>query len=624
MSRRTGLALACFVTLVVVGLLVTTREGPRDPQTGPVEPPAAAEREVVEPLMAPAAARAALAPEPRTEPVPSPDSIPQPAPASESYLFHARVVADATGAPLADAALFTIDDGQPASEPRARSGPDGFVALEVGPPYPNPLLRVEHAGHAWTVVRARRGHEHPADAQVVRLVRTAGLRAEVLRFGAPARELVVSVSTPAFRMRQPGALFFFDPPTDPTWSATTDAAGIALLDDLPPRVPLTVDVLEEGVLVQRVALPVELDPGVVLELVIPLGSGCTVRGVAVEPDGTLVEGLGIWLREATEPRDGKYFRDHDRERVVQNVQTDGHGAFAFEDVGVGDWWVGLAPQGTSRGLIAPLARLVSVAEGDLWKDVRLEVHHGLYLGGRVVGPGGESADGVSVSVVGTGLGGSAYEGKFRIGPLGPGEYTLFAYAGSNRALSSSANVVAAAGTEDLVLELRGAAALAGECVGADGATAPATVTLVPVDRQAARFWSRPAGFREDGRFEVTRLVPGLYHVLATDELGNVGVLANVEARAGETADGLRVELTPGAIVIVSVAEPRDGLFPILLQHGLELHVGAGRVNVPPGPVTVELRRLDPTTNTLVTIDARDAVAFAGEEVEVVFEIASGR
>lgn len=140
-------------------------------------------------------------------------------------------------------------------------------------------------------------------------------------------------------------------------------------------------------------------------------------------------------------------------------------------------------------------------------------------------------------------------GRYRVGPLGPGRFSLTA---SSRSFESpeaaSEPVEAAAGDTGVVLSLRPGGAVRGTIVREDGGELRDTeVRFFEAGTEAFSWFLYPG---EGGVRESPGLVPGVYECLVTTSDGLVGVVSAIEVRAGSTTE-FEVRLGRGAVLDVS-------------------------------------------------------------------------
>jgi hypothetical protein len=159
-------------------------------------------------------------------------------------------------------------------------------------------------------------------------------------------------------------------------------------------------------------------------------------------------------------------------------------------------------------------------------------------------------------------------------------------------------VLAQAGAEQVVLQLRRGASLAGRVVSAATAQpAPCHLALVGLDTEYARWslWNTSKG----GEFEQTGIHPGKYVLRAWDSSGLVGVSSPLHFAAGQSLGDVEIRLFPGAklrLRYVGASELHgfclySGGLPLLFD---ELETGAASVQIVPAG-TIEVRWMSSPT-----------------------------
>jgi hypothetical protein len=159
---------------------------------------------------------------------------------------------------------------------------------------------------------------------------------------------------------------------------------------------------------------------------------------------------------------------------------------------------------------------------------------------------------------------------------------LFAEA-SQPDLSASEWARAQAGAEQLVLQLRRGASIAGRVViAATAQPAPCRLALVELDAEYPgwRMWSSS----ENGEFQDSGIPPGKYVLRAWDPSGLVGASATLHLAAGQSMEGIEIRLVPGAKLRLRYEGESKRLGFCLYSGGLplvfdELEKGAASLQV---------------------------------------------
>ncbi|MEM7050139.1 MAG: carboxypeptidase regulatory-like domain-containing protein [Acidobacteriota bacterium] len=175
----------------------------------------------------------------------------------------------------------------------------------------------------------------------------------------------------------------------------------------------------------------------------------------------------------------------------------------------------------------------------------LEFDVGLRLAGRVL-DAGQGLAGASLVLVGLDRPARASSesrsgGDFEISGIDPGLYRLEVAA--PRGGAQTAKLVAMTADKRLEVDL-GSGSLAGEVLASGSGESLADVALrfQPLDLELEPGWQGPAGSTDsDGRFVLQGVAAGRYRLEAL-KFGYQTVTVEVEVRAGEFTDGLRLEL----------------------------------------------------------------------------------
>ena len=325
------------------------------------------------------------------------------------------------------------------------------------------------------------------------------------------------------------------------------------------------------------------------------------------------------------PGDGSLLVDD----LVAKTRTNMKGEFALEDVPPGRWLVGPAPKRSSRkpprdSYVAPVPTLIEVHPGATEQGVLVQVHRGLYIRGTVVEPDGKPAARALVS-------GSSEEpdffwasnnaendGSFALGPLIPGMYRLTGSGGDGW---ESDSVVASAGDEEVILQLRPGGGMMGQVLDENGALHEAELTIIPQGPDSWRVMlSDTTGA---GRFDLEGFAPGLYVVQARTSDGLVGLLRDVAVASGAQTPGLAVIARAGAELVVRCEV--DASYFEVSSNGIVIESDGfaddmqSRVLLSPGIVTVAVILYEEGGVGQGPRLERTVELVAGEETEVVFK-----
>ncbi|MEM7200711.1 MAG: sigma-70 family RNA polymerase sigma factor [Planctomycetota bacterium] len=512
-------------------------------------------------------------------------------------VYWGRLLSHAEGRPVAGATI-ELQNATGENVGEVYSGADGRFAVARRAAVARAVVAA--LGYAPIRLRPGGGHASVDAAQELRLVAAASLAGRCVdAHGRPIAGVVVAATAPVRLLYRPNARSANGDQEVARWTATSTAAGSVELSGLPVGVPLKLGVSVDGVVVAGPE-SITLQAGQRATKVWHLGARATIAGHVVERGGEPAAGIEVWLARARTEARG-FLTPERRER---SAQTDRTGAFSFEAVGPGAWWVGPGAV-PAQGSIAPVGELVRIEPSDDEARVEVRLERELYIRGRVIDVDGVGLaryriHGHSKAASGGRLAYTEADGGFVYGPLAAGVYHLVAVpvsGGGDRTRS----VAATAGDRDVVLQTWRAGAVAGEVVGAtDGRALPAALSVIraPSPNQPAELvgWlesERPAPFHFPG------LRPGPYVLFARTADGQFG-LQRVDVTGGPPSDGLAVPVAPGARLSLQAGDGHQELQysvwwrDLVLCHG-SLRPGMTAVEtVPPGELSVRVRANEPS------------------------------
>ncbi len=540
-------------------------------------------------------------------------------------VWHGRAVDGETGEALPSAIVRIFDDsGATEGEPSPVRA-DGCFEVQTSSWGPR-RLRVESPGYFWTEARAGAGSEDGSRPIEVCLLRSAALEVRVSDpGGGPRPSIDVYVSVESYKLEESHEFGGRQ-----EWARTTGTDGTCTLTGLPARVPLAIELREQDEVVRRRQEgAILLQPGERGQRSFVLGSGCAIEGVAVDPEGRPVPAIAVWL--VSRAVGSQYLEAYLEDKVTARTQADEHGRFAFDDVPAGEWWLGPAPDERDTSevpaseAIAPAAVEVTITESETVHSLTLPIWRGLFIRGRVLGSDGQPSKGSWVSGWASDGGGwpgtnAKEDGVFALGPLVPGEYSLEASGDGSDFFSDP--VIARAGDEDVLLQLNLGGSVNGKVTRSDGlATGRASVFLMA----SVGFAGVGSDTDESGRFGFQGIEPGLYHVVASTEAGEIAWRRGIQVEAGAEVADIELQLERGAALRIRVESDKpdwfgyevkiDGLTVATdgLQSGTEQ-----RVVVPAGLIVVELRGPLGRENPRL-VETRDLALTADEECLVEFD-----
>jgi hypothetical protein len=504
----------------------------------------------------------------------------------------------------------------------ATTGPDGRFQFTARS-WRNGGLSIAAAGYAPAFSRIETGHESIERAFTIELSKPARLQARVRDAGGaaiPAATIELSVSPT--QLAQPHPIPIDAPRIVRT--ATTDDAGRATLDDLPPGVGLDLAVRAAGCAPIEEYEALHLDAGATVEREFTLGTVARVRGRVVDANGDAVEAALVRMR----PRPGhdedarRHLDDRKIRRAARSSGADGR--FEIADVPSGTWWLDLdpgEPQVWAGGepTRAPstvkvrgekhraASSLLAVEVPAFTKEVEvtLVVTLDLSIRGRVrLVEGGEFygievvAYPVAMPAIDTVTTVPKSDGTFELAPLVDGEWEIVVGIDDESqgyGEPPPRRVKAGATDVEIVLE-KSAVAIAGRVVDAT-TLQPVADAWCSVTNDADRS-ERARGSGDDGRFEIRFPTGGTFTVRVTTRDGRIGLATNVVVAPGGKSDALEIALAPGAKLKLTVKDPpagcrfevrRDGRVVAADEFGTSREV---EPTVPPGRLEVRLFRGD--------------------------------
>ncbi len=506
--------------------------------------------------------------------------------------------------------------------PVATTGTDGrFQFTERS--WRNGGFEVAADGFAPAFARVEPGHESVERAFVLRLAKPARLQARVRDAGGaaiPAATIELSVSPTLLAQPHPIPV---DAPRI-VRTATTDDAGRATLEALPPGVALDLDVTAAGCAPLQEKEALRLEAGATGEREFTLGTVARVRGRVVDTDGNAVEAalLRMMPQSDLEPDARRRLDDRRKRRSAKPSGADGR--FEIADVPSGTWWLDLdpgepMPYAGGEPTRAPstvkvrgekhraASSLLAVEVPAFTKEVEvtLVVTLDLSIRGRVRGP--EGGEFYAVEVLAYSVAMPAFgvvttvpksDGTFELAPLVDGEWEIAVGIDDESqgyGEPPPRRVKAGATDVEFVLE-KSAVAIAGRVIDA--------TTLQPVEgawcsgTDDANGRERARGSGDDGHFELRFPTGGTFTVRVTTRDGRIGLATNVVVASGGKSDALEIALAPGAKLKLTVKDPpagcrfevrRDGRVVAADEFGTSREV---EQTVPPGHLEVRLFRGD--------------------------------
>ena len=376
-------------------------------------------------------------------------------PTGLDLVWYGRVESD--GDPVAGArvTVWAFDeDDQPVRVVETETDAAGLVRLDSWSWKPvDAKVEADDVGFAITAVEE--GHETPSTAQVIPLWPTGRLRATVVDGGdRPLSGVAVTLSCGTWDLRPRDADYAAHDGL--TWTAETDAEGVAVLSGVPAELMLSISLARDGDELFRKERAVTLVAGESIEERFTIGTAGTVTVRVLDPDGLPLVGVQVVLVENTwEETTVRLLGPGSLRRSNASGTTDAGGRVRFEDVPLGAWFVGVAE--SPPGSVCA-ARPVFLTHEQHHVDETLELEPSLAVAGRFVDEEGNGVGGVTVTVFGRDFGGNARDdsgddGAFRVEPMVPGTYWL-SYTPKSGPWVRPRPTEVIAGTEDLEIVLR--------------------------------------------------------------------------------------------------------------------------------------------------------------------------
>jgi len=412
--------------------------------------------------------------------------------------FFGRVLDAETRRPVLEAQVFA--GAEPAA--LASSDAEGVFDIPISGESSR-LLRIRAAGYADKLHGTRPGHDSRNRACELLLVRSAALIARLQ--GTPLdtwpRYEVSCASVSPTHSGVSLAMGIYAGGEEPLNTARCDEEGVARMEGLPSEA-LVLRVWHDGKLLPLRLPSLQLSPGESRELSVDLDGGCSLRGRTVDPNGVPIGRVSVWLMPLL-PNASPVAGILDGRRVSARATSDESGHFVIDGVVPGSWQLSPSAEGITfvgnvrlvsfqgtrrlgydssdrlpgtaatvpaRSDVAPWIQNIVVPSGARSFDVELVVHCDRWIAGRVIDSLGNPVYGVSVFAWDGGEQGSSSTdeaGEFSLGPLGPGNFHVWASDVFN-SRGFAAPRAADVGASDVVLELRPA----GRCELLYGGAAP--------------------------------------------------------------------------------------------------------------------------------------------------------
>ncbi len=523
-----------------------------------------------------------------------------------------KVVCAETREPVAGARVRVLTGGHVRTEwhtpgPDERTtGNDGQFEL----PFllaSDPLLCVEAPGYGLRYTSLDAVHADLAHALIVYVSRAASLSARVLdAAGAPIPDAWIELSVRGNLLARheadeqgfysSGISFSFPP--DEHWRAQTGADGRAKIDGIAPQVEIDAAVVKDGKQLRHEAAGLKFEPGENREVEWRIGSGTTVRGLALDQDGKPVANLEVWASIAG-AGGNRYLMSYETNRLGARGNTDADGRFTLQDLAPGRWAIG--PGAENASSVASVAEFVELT-GEPLLELTLHVSRGLYIRGRVLAPNGEGAPNVWVNGFVPPRDGpegvsTERDGNFAFGPVGPGTFTLTTTAVGR--FASSDPVQANGGDSGIVLRLKQGGTIRGRVVdGVTGAACAAQLVFGIEDSLSdSSDYCMQTTTQPDGSFASAGFRVGRWSVTASTADGRFAQHAHIDVAPGSDSGELVLALSPGGMLHLGYKGAQPQVYVTITSLGAAVNfatsIGPGKSTdclAPAGALVLEIRK----------------------------------
>ena len=523
-----------------------------------------------------------------------------------------QVLGAEDGRPIAGASIELVDqrgwaktEGDPLAQTSSRLG--GLFELAL-PSWKATVAKVQAPGRAPALVAPVFDHDRPGAEQSVRLQVAATLEVAVDAAGRYLEGARVRVQAEAFRWlggdAQGTRPFAWKP--DPEWSMPVEGGQVLTFVELPVAVPLRVALVEGDRVLEQIEGPLTLGAGQTSRLAFDISHPGRIGGRVRAADGSPAAGIDLWLMPAGRPN-AKLFLASEKSAIAAAIQSDATGAFEFEDVSSGEWWLGPAPWlngfarlGTPAGKTPPLAQWLQLEAGES-KTLDLELAPSLEIRGRALDARGEVLPGAMLVASSPVLGPAetyfaGQDGSFVIRPLAPGTYRIFALYGGAR----SSSVSAEAGATGVEVRFPPGGSIEGRFLGLPQSVVGRVLMFTPagsgqqLDRELPRASIRMLQYTSENSYRIDRLEPGFYDVSARAGNAWAARRERIEVKPGETTAGLDLNFAPAATLAIEA--PKDQPFV--------------RVDAIQGSALVAVDWLEPESSGELTVQPQTTLVIA--------------
>ncbi|MCE9593793.1 MAG: carboxypeptidase-like regulatory domain-containing protein [Planctomycetes bacterium] len=394
------------------------------------------------------------------------------------------------------------------------------------------------------------------------------------------------------------------------WRAISDVDGRVTFTELARGRTLVVDI-QLGAAIHEITRSIEVHDDESARVEWRLAETTDFHGRLVDQNGNAIDGVTVWLTPARSAATHHSFQIG--EGVGRRALADERGAFGFQNVPEGDYFVGPVSLDAETAKELPAVGVRVRISADVEdRELEIRVDRGLFVDGFAIDSAGTPcADAHVVATREDGAciaqGKSELDGEFRLGPLMSGSY--FVQASRTSCPCSASLESVSAGGAPILITLEAGSRVSGRAT--DDEVPAIELEELVVSSVAGPVRTLRAPQRNGGAFAFDVPSSGSYSIAARTRDGRIGVLHEVEVGAGATTAGLEIRLHRGSKL--SIQNLHAGTETVLVRDergaclaALSLLSGeSGHVAVPPGHLRIE--RVRPGgVPTSIEVDMQDS------------------